>query len=191
MQSYQMYIWQAAWLNANLDKLELGMTLEPELLSPKYTAQWKLIQDSWKMGDHGYRGNGILHPDIGCGEYLDKHSIEKAKIRALAMGRTPKRLGIKTLVLTGFVVDADPFLHWFDPHKLRSIHFKGHCIDAGFWLAHSMRQVTVRHPKAIDLEAVPTGILSLNLWKDLKVVGLKGGKKVEEVTLGEVEKCRS
>lgn len=120
-----------------------------------------------------------MHPDIGYGEYLDKHSIEKAKVRALAMGRTCALLTIKTLTLTGFVVDADPILQWFDPLRLRSINFKGQCVDAGFWLPNTMQKVAVRGPKNIDMEAVPAGVVKLDLRKDLKEVELKKGKVVE------------
>jgi len=97
------------------------------------------------------------------------------------MGRTGQRLTIRSLTLSGFVVDADPFLHWFDPQRLRSIHFKGECIDAGFWLPRAMQKVTVRCPQKIDLDVVPVGILTLNLPKDLKVIELEGGNKVDEV----------
>lgn len=102
----------------------------------------------------------------------------------MAMGRTSKRLTIKALTLTGFVVDGDPFLHWFDPDKLRSIHFKGYCVDAGFWLPRGMQKVAVRYSKQIDLEAVPVGITELDR-KDLKVIRLKGGKKVKEMAISE------
>lgn len=115
-----------------------------------------------------------MHPKIGYGEYLDKQSIEKAKIRALAMGPTCKQLTIKKLTLSGFVVDADPFIHWFDPVKLRSIHFKGQCVDAGFWLPASMEKVSVRVPRPIDLEAVPVGIVKFDPRKDLGVKGVEG-----------------
>lgn len=71
-------------------------------------------------------------------------------------------------------MDADPFLQWFDPQRLRSIHFKDECIDAGFWLPPDMQKVTARCPRKMDLEDVPVGILTLNLQKDLKVIELKG-----------------
>lgn len=96
--------------------------------------------------------------------------MEAAKIRALAMGSTCKRLSIKKLTLSGFIVDAGPFIHWFDPRKLRSIHFKGQCVDAGFWLPRSMAKVLIRVPRTIELEAVPVGILKLNVQKDLDVM---------------------
>lgn len=120
-----------------------------------------------------------MHQNIGYGEYLDKHSIEKAKVRALAMGYTCTLLTIKNLILSGFVVDADPLLQWFNPRKLRSIHFKGQCVDAGFWLPGTMQKVTVRGPKTIDMGTVPVGVLKLDLRKDLKVVDLRGGKVAE------------
>lgn len=115
-----------------------------------------------------------MHPKIGYGEYLDKHSIEAAKVRALAMGATSKQLTIKKLTLSGFVVDADPFIHWFDPQKLRSIHFKGECVDAGLWLPASMAKVSIRVPRSIDLEAVPVGILKFDPRKDVGVKEMKG-----------------
>ena len=49
MQSYQTYIWQTAWLNLNLEELELGMALEPEVTSSTYSMQWELIQHGWEM----------------------------------------------------------------------------------------------------------------------------------------------
>lgn len=132
----------------------------------------------------GDRGNGELSGDIGFGEYLDKQSIEKAKIRAMAMGRTSHRLSIRKITLSGFVVDADPFIQWFDPQKLRCINFKGRCIDAGFWLPLSMK-VTVRFPRNIDHQPVPVGILKIDVKRDLSVVELEGGKKVKETSYQE------
>ncbi|KAJ5681376.1 uncharacterized protein N7477_001316 [Penicillium maclennaniae] len=195
MQSYQTYIWQAAWLNLGLDELELGMVLKPEILSVTHGRQWDLVEEGWTMNEkqtgdpvyHGHLGNGELHPRIGYGEYLDKHSIEKAKLLALTLDRTSHRLTIKSLTLSGFVVDADPFLQWFDPQRLRSIYFKGECIDAGFWLPPAMQRVIVRCPRNVDLEPMPVGILTLNLRKDLMVVEMKDGKKVYEIVLGDSE----
>ncbi|KAJ6098538.1 hypothetical protein N7467_000073 [Penicillium canescens] len=188
LRSYQVYIWQAVWLNPNLEALHLAMALEPGILSIQST-EWKQIKTGWKMSGkqyadpvyYGQYGTGELNPDIGYGEYLDKHAIEKAKIRAMAMDTTSKRLGIKTISLSGFVVDADPFLHWFDPEKLRTIHFKAHCVDAGLWLPRNMRNVTIRLSKPFDLEAVPIGIVTLNLLKDLNIITLEKGRKVSQV----------
>jgi hypothetical protein len=126
----------------------------------------------------GNLGDGALHPDIGCGEYLDKHNIEKAKVLAMAMGRTSKRLSIKHLNLSGFVVDADPFLNWFDPEKLEIIKFKGQCVDAGFWLPQSMENVTVRYPRKSELEPVAVGMVSVDVQKELKVVNMQDGLDV-------------
>ncbi|KAJ5698080.1 hypothetical protein N7462_000085 [Penicillium macrosclerotiorum] len=205
LQSYQTYIWQTAWVNLNLDELELGMTLEPEITSAEHTSKWQFIQEGWEMDQKhsaepalrhtqtrngpasanrrhrsGHRGDGELHPAIGCGEYLDKHCIEKAKIRAMATGRASKRLSIRQLSLSGFVVDADPFLHWFDAQKLRSIQFKGTCVDAGFWLPQAMGRVAVRSPREIEVEAVPVGMVSLDMQKDLKVMHIRDGMAVDE-----------
>ncbi|KAJ5313062.1 hypothetical protein PENANT_c018G02503 [Penicillium antarcticum] len=188
LRSYQLYIWQAVWLNTKLETLVLGMALEPDIFSAP-GSQWKQIKTGWKMSGrmyadpvyYGHYGIGELNPDIGYGEYLDKHAIEKAKICAMAMGPTVKRLRIKSISLSGFVVDGDPFLHWFDPEKLRTIHFKAHCVDAGLWLPRNMRSVTIRLSKPFDLEAVPTGLVKLNLLKDLNMITLKKGRKVSQV----------
>ena len=51
MQSYQSDIWMAAWLNLNLDELELGMALEPELSNSERVGQWKVIKEGWQMND--------------------------------------------------------------------------------------------------------------------------------------------
>lgn len=91
-------------------------------------------------------------------------------------GRTLNRLSIKKLTLSGFVVDADPFIQWFDPKRLRTIHFKENCVDAGFYLARPLKAVVVLFPKEESLPA-----RSVDLSTDLKVVELKNGKKVGEV----------
>lgn len=95
------------------------------------------------------------------------------------MGRTCRLLSIKSLILSGFVVDADPLLQWFDPLKLHSIAFKGQCVDAGFWLSRVMSRVVVKGPETI--QAVPVGVVKIDL-KELKVIELNGGKLVEGVT---------
>lgn len=123
-------------------------------------------------------GTGNLHRTIGIGEYLDKTSIEKAKVRAMATGRTLNRLSIKTLTLNGFVVDADPILLWFDPKMLRCINFRDNCVDAGFYLCRPMRKVEVKFPTEIEEKAVT--VRKVDVRKELKIVELRGGKKVSE-----------
>jgi hypothetical protein len=82
----------------------------------------------------GDEGKGRLEEKrYGTGEYLDKRAIEQAKVRAMQMGYRQEHLSIVHLVLSGFVVDSGPFVLWFG-EKLRTIHFKRDCIDAGFWL---------------------------------------------------------
>ncbi|CEL06621.1 hypothetical protein ASPCAL09793 [Aspergillus calidoustus] len=183
MQSYQMYIFQAAWLNTNLDELEIGMALPPRL---RRGYKWPYIKGGWQlnkttMEEPVYYGTGegsLLHK-VGVGEYLDKMCLEKAKIRAMAMGSTRNRLSIRTLVLTGVVVDADPFLHWFDPKRLKCINFKDYCVDAGFYLSHCMKKVSILFPRMIE-EPVLRG-RRVNPAAELKVIELKGGKKVGEI----------
>ena len=123
-------------------------------------------------------GTGNLNRSIGIGEYLDKTAIEKAKVCAMAVGRTLNRLSIKTLTLNGFVVDADPFLLWFDPKRLRCINFQDNCVDAGFYLCRPMKRVTVRYPQDVNEKAMT--VRRVDLKKELKLVELKGGKKVGE-----------
>ncbi|PLB51584.1 hypothetical protein P170DRAFT_376142, partial [Aspergillus steynii IBT 23096] len=187
MQSYQKEIWQVAWLNVELEELELGMALKARIRRP-WVEQWPYIKGGWTMskmtyGEPVYYGTalstGTLHRKIGCGEYLDKIVMEKAKICALAIGRCRQRLSIKTLKLTGFVVDADPFLHWFDPKRLKSIHFVDFCVDAGFYLSAPMAKVSVVFPREIH-EAALAGRMT-SMYGDLKVVRLEGGKKVGEI----------
>ena len=125
-------------------------------------------------------GTGNLDRKIGLGAYLDKTSIEKAKVRAMATGRTLNRLSIKTLTLTGFVVDADPILLWFDPRRLRSIHFQDNCVDAGFYLCLPMRRrVVVRFPMEVKERVV--SVRRVDLRGELRVVEIRGGRKVGEV----------
>lgn len=49
-QSYQKYIWQAVWLNVNLEELELGMVLEP-CVRRGFSGDWPFIKGGWRMRD--------------------------------------------------------------------------------------------------------------------------------------------
>ncbi|KAG5207270.1 hypothetical protein GTR04_0882 [Trichophyton interdigitale] len=156
-QSYQKYIWQTVWLNPALEELELEMALEP-CIRRTFNADWPSIKGDWsyRTADempgvyYGESGEGELHRRAGVGEYLDKESIGEAKIRALAMGCTLDRLPIVKLTLTGFVVDADPFFMWFNPHRLRVINFKNDCVDAGFAIPRLMSdRVVVSWPNTV------------------------------------------
>ncbi|KAK2843934.1 hypothetical protein FQN49_005928 [Arthroderma sp. PD_2] len=91
----------------------------------------------------GESGEGELNRRAGVGEYLDKEAIADAKVRASEMGCTLERLPVVQISLTGFVVDADPFFLWFNPHRLRVINFKNDCVDAGFALPRSMTERVV------------------------------------------------
>lgn len=81
----------------------------------------------------------------GGGEYLDREAMQKAKVRAMAMGYYPETLPVVDLTLSGFVVDSGPFVSWFGD-ALRSVHLKKNCVDAGFWLPTRMAAAcSVRH----------------------------------------------
>ncbi|KAL4907662.1 hypothetical protein BDW74DRAFT_175444 [Aspergillus multicolor] len=183
MQSYQMYIFQAAWLNTDLEELEIGMALPPRL---RRGYKWPYIKGGWRLnkatyGEPVYHGTGegtLLH-NVGVAEYLDKMCLEKAKIRAMAIGSTRNRLSIRTLILTGVAVDADPFLHWFDPKRLKCINFKDNCVDAGFYLSHCMKKVSVLFPRQIKGPVIAAR--RVDLGRELKVIRIEGGKKVGEV----------
>ena len=136
--------------------------------------------------DHsGQNGTGNLDPNIGWGEYLDKLAIEKAKVGAMATGRTCNRLSIKTLILTGFVVDADPFLHWFDPQRLQCVDFKNDCVDAGFYLCRAMKKVVVRFPRRVE-ERMVVGRW-VDLKKELRVVEIGEGGRGGALGCGKVD----
>lgn len=94
------------------------------------------------------------------------------------MGRTCTLLSIKNLILSGFVVDADAFVQWFDPLKLSSIFFKGQCVDAGFWLSRIMNRVVVKAPSSVHGEAVLMSVVKVDL-KVFKAIELEGGKVVK------------
>ncbi|KAL4994858.1 hypothetical protein BDV10DRAFT_197190 [Aspergillus recurvatus] len=192
MQSYQMYIFQAAWLNTNLEELEIGMALPPRL---RRGYKWPYIKGGWRLNKASYAepvyhgtGYGTLLRTVGVAEYLDKMCIEKAKIRAMAAGSTRNRLSIRILTLTGVVVDADPFLHWFDPKRLKCVNFKDNCVDAGFYLSHCMMKVSVLFPRKTR-EPVFEG-RRVDLCRELKVVRLEGGRKVGEIEYRGVESLR-
>ncbi|KAL4950615.1 hypothetical protein BDW69DRAFT_202007 [Aspergillus filifer] len=198
MQSYQSYIFQAAWLNPNLEELELGMALPPRL---RRAYKWPYIKGGWRLDKATYgepvyygTGTGTLHKSYGRAAYLDKHCIEKSKIRAMAIGPTRNRLSIRTLILTGIVVDADPFLHWFDPKRLKCINFKDDCVDAGFYLAGCMGRVSVLFPRLIRDEGKKGGGIGVvvarkvDLRRELRVVELEKGRKVGVDTVQRREK---
>ncbi|KAL4974142.1 hypothetical protein BDW66DRAFT_92385 [Aspergillus desertorum] len=192
MQSYQMYIFQAAWLNTSLEELEIGMALPPRL---RRGYKWPYIKGGWRLDKTTYAepvyhgtGYGTLLRTVGVAEYLDKMCIEKAKIRAMASGSTRNRLSIRTLILTGVVVDADPFLHWFDPKHLKCINFKDNCVDAGFYLSHCMKKVSVLFPRKTK-EPVLMG-RQVDLYRELKVVRIEEGRKVGEINYRGVESLR-
>ncbi|CAI7596830.1 unnamed protein product [Penicillium glandicola] len=152
MRSYQPIIWQTVWVNPQLTTLELEMAVGPDIENPMGRSGWKAIKKGWVMNVRSYappvyygnRGDGEICRKVGYGEYLDKYCIEKAKVLALFTGfPVPASLPVKHLTLTGFAVDGDAFGMWF--RNLEEVHFKKDCIDCGFWLSRSQRDVRVRH----------------------------------------------
>ncbi|RAH77723.1 hypothetical protein BO86DRAFT_440098 [Aspergillus japonicus CBS 114.51] len=189
VQSYQKYIWQAAWLNTGLEELELSMVCEPRLRR-SFTGVWPCIKGGWTMNPTHYSapvyygtGAGTLPRTIGEGEYLDKLALEKAKVCAMVHGPTRNRLSLRTLTLTGFVVDADPILLWFDPARLKCLHFKDFCVDAGFYLCEAMHRVSVLFPRRLGPAEGDEAVVArrVHLRTELKVVQLRGGRKVGEM----------
>ncbi|EEP77522.1 predicted protein [Uncinocarpus reesii 1704] len=155
LQSYQLLIWQTVWLSHGLEELHLEMALEP-CIRHTFCGSWPKIRGKWFPRTavtarglyYGKNGRGELQRRVGFGEYLDKHAIGNAKEAAAAVGATPDKLPVVKLTLMGFVVDSDPFFLWFNPHRLRSIEFKDHCVDAGFALPVQMSEhVVVSWPR--------------------------------------------
>lgn len=48
VQSYQKYIWQAAWLNTELEELEVEMILPPRLRRG-FMGKWPYIKGGWEL----------------------------------------------------------------------------------------------------------------------------------------------
>ncbi|SLM34749.1 hypothetical protein LPUS_03685 [Lasallia pustulata] len=192
LDSYQTHIWEAVWLCPQLEVLTLEMCLEPSIRSTR-NREWPTIQGNWKMkklGEvekkyHGYKGRGQLHHTIGYGELLDSVAIGLAQKRAKRRGPVNGKLSIATLNLTSFVVDADPFVKWFDSRKLRGVNFDGFCIDAGFALPLEMlHQVKVSIPNG----AIPT-VTMAKKYRDgsVKRITIRAGTKVATNEAGGAE----
>ena len=102
--------------------------------------------------DRGDDAQGILNTDYGFSEYLDSKAIKEGKTRAHEMGSEMLYLSIVKLTLAGFVVDADPFLRYFNPLRIREINFKRDCVDAGFFLPRALQPIV-----SISASGTPRG----------------------------------
>lgn len=91
--------------------------------------------------NRGDDGEGVLHESYGVGEYLDVQAIKAAYKKTTTLGVNLRYLPIVNIVLAGFVVDACPFVRYFNPMRLRQIYFKRDCIDAGFVLPPGVSQL--------------------------------------------------
>ncbi|PGH28042.1 hypothetical protein AJ80_00297 [Polytolypa hystricis UAMH7299] len=203
-QSYQRYIWETVWLNPELEELLLEMALEP-CIRRTYSKAWPSIKGDWVAGRaekargsyYGENGQGTLDRRIGIGEYLDKYAIAAAKARAApsmppsypfpptspsttstspTSPSSTNHLPIVKLVLIGFVVDADPFFFWFNPHRLRVVHFKDYCVDAGFALPAAMvEKVRVCWPKKVNEYCMVARRVGKGEVRVVEAKGKKGG----------------
>jgi hypothetical protein len=110
---------------------------------------------------------------------LDKYAIQDA--RAAVKGCELNRLPIKKLVLSGFVVDAEPFFKWFNPNLLRTIEFKHDCLDAGFALPAFMEgRVEIFWPQEENPNGTETAIEGkVYQSKQLAAEEFKGGQPVK------------
>jgi hypothetical protein len=139
------------------------------------------------------RGEGILSPHYGDGEYLDLLAIQHAQLRAVNIGTLAQQnlryLPIQSLRLGNIVVDGLAFERWFNPSTLNSITFKGACIDAGFYLGPDMKHTTIiklpEGPEYIPnpTDGMPAREVAVGVQKEssLKIVDLQGGKVVNSV----------
>ncbi|KAI9799897.1 MAG: hypothetical protein M1833_003819 [Piccolia ochrophora] len=180
LESCQKEIWEAAWMLPRLKYLELGMAIGPDMNAIR--VEWPAIEGDWQMSDahevtssyHGDGGQGILHANIGCGEYLDPLAILRAK---KATRSNAARLSIEELVLAGFVVDALAFERYFDPQRLRVIDLARDCVDAGLTLREEMRhRVKVGCPRQSGMGEVMLGKVCQG--SDIHIVTVRGGNRL-------------
>ena len=122
---------------------------------------------------------------MGYGELLDSVAIGLAQKRAKRRGPVNDKLSIAILNLTSFVVDADPFVKWFDSRKLRVVNLDGFCVDAGFALPLEMlHQVKVSIPNG----AMPTITMAKKYRAgSVKRITIRTGRKVETNEAGGAE----
>jgi hypothetical protein len=85
----------------------------------------------------GDRGSGKVHFNNGYGEYLDIMCMMKAW-RATHPDQPQCKMGLESLTLEGFVVDAQPFVKIFDERKFKKLEFVGLNMDAGLALKPGM-----------------------------------------------------
>ncbi|KAH0557178.1 hypothetical protein GP486_005029 [Trichoglossum hirsutum] len=143
-ESYQKQIWEALWLIPGVRHLDLRMTTEPALRRDR-DEKWEYIEGPWKIKKfdevaltyHGNRGSGKIHFNSGYGEYLDIMCMMKAW-RAIHPDQPQRKMGLESLTLEGFIVDAQPFVKIFDESKFKRLEFVGLNMDAGLALKPAM-----------------------------------------------------
>jgi hypothetical protein len=206
LDSFQSAIWLTAFLNPGLKYLHLEMALAPELApadeKKELVSTWRVIDGEWKaqstttspsdapprLPKHsGTRnGDGVLHTDIGYGEYLDTLSMLHARNKAstilspnVKVSAGQLKLRIEHLHLRNFVVDGLPFssaFDFFNADYLRWIEFGEGCVDAGFVLPGRMdKVVSVGFPS--DVRPAEQG--SDGVEEEIEGMGKGKGKDVD------------
>ena len=137
--------------------------------------------------NRGDDGEGILHESYGVGEYLDVQAIKAAYKKTAALGVNLRYLPIVNIILAGFVVDACPFVRYFNPMRLRQIHFKRDCIDAGFVLPRGVSHlVDVMGPKQEETSKFEK-ITKVN-GRSVSLVSVRPAKNTDEVDVASLAK---
>ena len=139
---------------------------------------------TWNRGDDG---EGMLHENYGFGEYLDVKAIKAAYKETIALGVNLRYLPIVNFVLAGFVVDACPFVRYFNPMRLRKIQFTRDCIDAGFVLPRGMSQLVdvmgPEHKESSNFEKI-TKISG----RSMSLVSVRPARSTDEVDIASLAK---
>jgi hypothetical protein len=101
-----------------------------------FKAQYKKIDSNWAFDGSkpcytepteylGSEGSGELHPEFGCGEYLDRTAMKQAQaaVKEELPAVNKRHLPVQTLTLSNFAVDAGPFVSaHIHPHSHSHSH---------------------------------------------------------------------
>ncbi|KAH0543118.1 hypothetical protein FGG08_002544 [Glutinoglossum americanum] len=182
--SYQKQIWEALWLIPSMKHLDLRMITEPSLRRDR-DEKWEFIKGSWKIRRfdevqltyHGDRGSGRVHFNSGYGEYLDIMCMMKAWRSVAGPDQPQPRMGLESLTLEGFIVDAQPFVKIFDERKFKKLEFVGLNMDAGLALKPAMmigmKMIVPDENKQPQVRQMATFYPA----GSAKLITIKGGKK--------------
>jgi hypothetical protein len=124
----------------------------------------------------GDRGSGTVHFNSGYGEYLDVMCMMKAW-RTTHPDQPQRKMGLESLTLEGFVVDAQPFMKILDEKKFKKLEFVGLNMDAGLAFKQEMR---VGMKVVVPSEDKQPQIRQMTTFPPIgraKLIALRGGKK--------------